>query len=157
MITVIVIIEVYKIKPLTKEAALHVASNLRVEDHREIVEGHGYHHLSAAIYPLSDDAISFVAPNGETAGMAGVGLDGAIWMLCTPAIHKYPLSFAKQAKQFVDSRTEPDLWNIVDSRNKAHLKLLKWLGFTFTDEFEYGPNNIPFIEFHKWQLEQSSV
>ena len=68
-------------------------------------------------------------------------------MLCTPAIHKYPLTFAREAKRFVDSRKEEHLWNIVDSRNTAHIKLLKWLGFEFIEEFEYGPNNIPFIEF----------
>ena len=83
--------------------------------------------------------------------MAGVGEDGLIWMLCTPAIHKYPLTFAREAKRFVDSRTEPVLHNIVDSRNTAHTKLLQWLGFEFVEEFEYGPNNIPFIEFrNEW-------
>lgn len=139
------------IHPLTKEAALYVASNLREDDRREVEEGHGLPALSAAIYPLEDDCVYFEVPNGETAGMAGVGPDGSIWMLCTPAIHKYPLTFAREAKRFVESRPEPVLWNIVDSRNKAHLKLLKWLGFEFIDEFEYGPNKITFIEFHKWQ------
>jgi len=142
------------IHPLTKEAALYVASNLREDDRREMEEGHGLPALTAAIYPLEDDCVYFEVPNGETAGMAGVGPDGSIWMLCTDAIHKYPLTFAREAKRFIESRTEPVLWNIVDSRNKAHLKLLKWLGFEFIEEFEYGPNNIPFIEFHKWQLEQ---
>ena len=142
------------IHPLTKEAALYVASNLREDDRRELEEGHGLPALSAAIYPLEDDSIYFTVPNGETAGMAGVGPDGKIWMLCTPAIHKYPLTFAREAKRFVESRTEEFLWNIVDSRNKAHLKLLHWLGFEFMEEFEYGPNNIPFIEFQKWQSEQ---
>ena len=135
--------------PLTKEAAWHVATNLREDDRREIEEGHGLPALSAAIYPLEHDCVYFEVPNGETAGMAGVGEDGLIWMLCTPAIHKYPLTFAREAKRFVDSRTEPVLHNIVDSRNTAHTKLLKWLGFKFIEEFEYGPNNIPFIEFRR--------
>ena len=142
------------IHPLTKEAALYVASNLREDDRREIEEGHGLPAITTAIYPLEDDCVYFEVPNGETAGMAGVGPDGSIWMLCTDAIHKYPLTFAREAKRFIDSRTEECLWNIVDSRNKAHLKLLKWLGFKFIEEFEHGPNNIPFIEFHKWQLHQ---
>ena len=51
-----------------------------------------------AIYPLEHESIYFEVPNGETAGMAGVGEDGLIWMLCTPAIHKYPLTFAREAK-----------------------------------------------------------
>ena len=39
------------------------------------------------------------------------------------------------------------LWNICDSRNKVHLKLLKFLGFKFLREVKYGPNNVTFIEF----------
>ena len=94
-------------------------------------------------------------PNGKTAGMAGVSKEGNIWMLCTPAILEYPLTFAREAKRFVDSRTEPLLWNIVDKRNTVHLKLLKFLGFKFLREVRHGPNNLTFIEFAKcvnqWQ------
>ena len=78
------------IHPLTKEAAWYVANNLRDDDRRELEEGHGLPALSCAIYPLEHDSVYFEVPNGETAGMAGVGEDGLIWMLCTPAIHKYP-------------------------------------------------------------------
>ena len=85
-------------------------------------------------------------PNGKTAGMAGVD-DGIIWMVCTPAIHEYPITFAREAKRFVESRTEPLLWNIVDKRNTVHLKLLKFLGFKFLREIYHGPNDLSFIEF----------
>ena len=92
-------------------------------------------------------AVYFTVPDGKTAGLAGVGKDGAIWMLCTPEIERYPITFAREAKRYVDSREEPLLWNIVDCRNTVHLKLLKFLGFTFLRKFEYGPNNLHFIEF----------
>ena len=85
-------------------------------------------------------------PNGKTAGMAGVD-DGIIWMVCTPAIQEYPVTFAREAKRFVESRTEPLLWNVVDKRNTVHLKLLKFLGFKFLREIYHGPNNLSFIEF----------
>ena len=136
------------IHPLTIEAALKVASNLRPEDRREIVEGHGLdpiEHLTLSVH--RGFGVWFEVPNGKTAGMAGVGPDGSIWMLCTPAIHDYPITFAREAKRFVESRTEPLLWNIVDKRNTVHLKLLKYLGFKFLREFKYGPNNLSFIEF----------
>ena len=137
------------IHPLTKEAAIYVASHLRDDDYREITEGYGWHPLQAAIYPLEDDAVWFEVPNGKTAGMAGVAPDGQVWMLCTPAIHEYPLTFAREAKRFIDSRKEPVLWNIVDKRNTAHTRLLKFLGFELGKEFVYGPNNITFIEFSR--------
>ena len=138
------------IHPITLEAAKEVASNLRPEDRREVEEGHGLNPLevltSAA---LADSCVYFVVPNGKTAGMAGVGEGGSIWMLCTPEIHNYPITFAREAKRYIDSRPEKLLWNIVDKRNKVHLKLLKFLGFKFLREFPYGPNQLTFIEFCK--------
>ena len=130
------------------EAAVEVASNLRADDYREVWEGHG--HFPRWYIPFAafnGDTVYFNVPNGKTAGLAGVQEGGKIWMLCTPAIHDYPLTFAREAKRFIESREEKLLWNIVDKRNTAHLKLLKFLGFKFLRELKHGPNNITFIEF----------
>ena len=137
-----------EIHPITLEAAIDVASNLRPEDRREAEEGHGWDLMEYAKFIAQEgSAVYFTMPNGKTAGMAGVGNAGQIWMVCTPVIEKYPHSFARGSKRFVESRTEPLLWNIVDRRNIVHLKLLKFLGFKFLREFTYGPNNLLFIEF----------
>ena len=130
------------------EAAVEVASNLRADDYREVWEGHG--HFPRWYIPFAafnGDTVYFNVPNGKTAGLAGVQEGGKIWMLCTPAIHDYPLTFAREAKRFIESREEKLLWNIVDKRNTAHLKLLKFLGFKFLRELEHGPNKLTFIEF----------
>ena len=138
------------IHPITKEAATEVAFYLRPDDFREGYEGHGENPLvSIPRDALIGDTVYFTAPNGKTAGVAGVQYDGLIWMLCTPVVEKYPHTFARQAKKFVDSRTEPLLWNIVDKRNTVHLKLLQFLGFKFLRELKYGPNQLTFIEFCK--------
>ena len=134
--------------PITMEAAVEVASNLRPDDFREVYEGHGHYpllHIPQAAF--NGDTVYFKAPNGKTAGLVGVHDNGAIWMLCTPEIHKYPLTFAREAKRYIESRKEELLWNIVDKRNTAHLKLLKFLGFKFLRELEHGPNKLTFIEF----------
>ena len=127
---------------------MEVASNLRPDDLREVVEGPG---LAPMIFlPLvapEGSAVYFTVPDGKTAGLAGVGDEGAIWMLCTPEIHRYPITFAREAKRFVDSREEPLLWNIVDCRNTVHLKLLKFLGFKCLRKVKNGPYNLDFIEF----------
>ena len=145
------------IRDCTLEVAYEVASNLREEDLREVVEGWGQNPL--VDIPLASQrgfCVSFVVPNGETAGVAGI-IDGQIWMLCTPAIHKYPLTFAREAKRFIDSRPEKLLYNVVDKRNVVHLKLLKFLGFKFIREVPFGPNQLPFIEFIKCaHLKQAS-
>ena len=136
------------VKPITKEAALEVAYNLRPDDLREVVEGHGLDPMAELLRVARiGSAVYFTVPDGKTAGLAGVGDGGAIWMLCTPEIHSYPITFAREAKRFVDSREEPLLWNIVDCRNTVHLKLLKFLGFKFLRKVTHGPNNLQFIEF----------
>jgi len=136
------------IHPITLDAALYVASHLRADDYREVKEGHGHEPLlyipHSAFY---GDSVYFDVPNGKTAGLAGVQENGKIWMLCTDAIHDAPLTFAREAKRFIDSRKEELLWNIVDKRNAAHLKLLKFLGFKFLRELKHGPNQLTFIEF----------
>ena len=136
------------IHPLTPEAAFEVASNLLPEDRREVEEGHGYDPtvILPSTYDMGD-SVYFRVPNGELAGIAGVHDKGQIWMLCTPAILKYPVTFAREAKRYVDSRQEKLLWNIVDKRNIVHLKLLRFLGFKFLRELKHGPNQLTFIEF----------
>ena len=140
------------IHPATLEAAIYVASNLLPEDRREVEEGHGLdpmEELTLAVH--RGFCVWFEVPNGKTAGMAGVGPEGQVWMLCTPAIHDYPLTFAREAKRFIDGRQEELLWNIVDERNKVHLKLLKFLGFKFLRKISHGPNKLSFIEFCRVQ------
>ena len=136
------------IHPVTLEAAIEVASNLRPDDYREVVEGHGHSPL-IHIPQLTcfGECVSFSSPSGKTAGLAGVLEGGQIWMLCTPVIHEKPRLFAREAKRFIDNRKEPLLWNVVDKRNTVHLKLLKFLGFKFLRELKYGPNLLTFIEF----------
>ena len=140
------------IHPATVEAALRVASNLLPDDYREVKEGHGHDPLSAMIVGFHNcDAVYFTNPKDEICGMAGVHENGQIWMLCTHSILDFPHTFAREAKRYVNARTEKLLWNIVDERNKIHLKLLRFLGFKFLRRLTYGPNNLSFIEFCRVQ------
>ena len=136
------------VHPITIEAAKEVASNLRPDDRREIEEGWGLDPMDVLVKAAyKGNGVWFEVPNGKTAGLAGVDDGCIIWMICTPAIHEYPITFAREAKRFVESRTEPLLWNIVDKRNTVHLKLLKFMGFKFLREISHGPNQLSFIEF----------
>ncbi len=124
-----------------------VASNLREDDWRECVEGHGLDPKQAIpLASLACDCSIFSVPNNELAGIVGIGSDCQIWMLCTPAIQKYPLTFAREAKRFIEGRSEPYLWCLADARNEVHLKLLRFLGFEQKRQTTYGPNNLLFIE-----------
>ena len=136
------------VHPITKEAAIEVASNMRADDRRELEEGHGEDPLKYLTWEAERGiCVYFQVPNGRIAGMAGVESDGLIWMLCTDAIDDYPVTFAREAKRWIESRKEKLLWNYMDPRNKVHLKLLKFLGFKFLRKVPFGPNQLPFIEF----------
>tara|TARA_R100000008_G_scaffold17384_1_gene8698 strand:+ start:2048 stop:2476 length:429 start_codon:yes stop_codon:yes gene_type:complete len=138
------------IHPITLEAAIDVASNLRPEDRREVEEGHGVDSYTAIISKAQEGScVYFNMPNGKTAGMAGVEEDGLIWMLTTKVIYDYPITFARESKRYVEHNSTKTLWNIADKRNTVHLKLLKFLGFTFDEEIKHGPNNLIFIKFYK--------
>ena len=136
------------IHPLPIEVAKEVASNLRLEDRREVEEGHGVDSTLALLDAVQKPScVYFTVPSGKTAGMAGVDPGGQIWMLCTNAIEESPLTFVREAKRYVERQPDKLLWNIVDKRNVVHLKLLKFLGFRFLREFKHGPNQLTFIEF----------
>ena len=152
MITPIDFINVSKldqyVHSITLEAAKEVASNMRADDLRELVDGYGEDPLKYLTMEAQRGiCVYFQVPNGRIAGMAGVEKDGLIWMLCTNAINDYPLTFAREAKRWIESRQEPLLWNYMDPRNEVHKKLLKFLGFNFLRKVPFGPNQLPFIEF----------
>ena len=126
---------------------MEVASNLRPDDRREVEEGHGVDPFVMITSKAQEGScVYFNVPNGKTAGMAGVDPGGLIWMLTTPAIEEYPVTFARESKRYVE-RQKGLLWNIVDERNTVHLKLLKFLGFKFLRKISHGPNQLSFIEF----------
>ena len=134
--------------PITLEAAQDVASNMREDDLRELVEGHGEDPMEYLTYEAERGiCVYFEVPNGRIAGMAGVEENGIVWMLCTDAINDYPITFAREARRWIQSRPEPLLWNYMDPRNEVHKKLLKFLGFKFLREVPFGPNKLSFIEF----------
>ena len=79
-----------------------MASNLRQEDLREVVEGHGLQPTVAIpLASLEGFCVPFTVPDGRIAGLAGIEDDGRVWMLTTPAILDFPVTFAREAKRFI--------------------------------------------------------
>ena len=128
---------------------------MRQDDLQEAVEGHGVvPTIDIPLMSLNGTCVSFTVPDGRIAGLAGIEDDGRVWMLTTSAILDFPVTFARESKRFIESRTESVLWNYVDKRNTVHIKLLKFLGFTLLEEIPFGPNQLPFIRFERWTQSQ---
>ena len=136
------------IRTPTLDDIVYISDNLRSDDLREIYEGAGLNPvLSILSSSINSHSVVFNVPNGKTAGIAGVSNDGCIWMLYTPAIEDYPITFVREARRWIDNLPQPILYNWADIRNTVHLKLLKHLGFKFLNVVPYGPNALPFVEF----------
>ena len=141
--------------PATREVAVEVASNLRPDDYREVVEGHGRDPMEMVDHALESHSSSIITSDGRAVALVGVYDDGSVWMLSTPVIEEYPISFVRLALRWIKAFDDVCLHNIIDKRNTVHINLIKYLGFTLGEEFEYGPNNLTFIEFYRWFGAQS--
>jgi len=144
-------------RPATVADALAVAANIRPEDRREI-EGLGHSPLALVwCVETSAHATAFYNREGELAGIAGIGPDdqpgvGQVWMICTPAVEKNPVTFVRQSRQWIETagKDYSMLWNLMDSRNKLHHKLVKMLGFKSLRYVCPPPSHtIPYIEIVK--------
>lgn len=143
------------VRPASIQDARDLAPRLRVADVREIQAATGETPEEALItgVNLGRPALSFVDPRGELAGMFGVTplndpQVGAIWMLSSDAIERYPVHFLRRCKGWIDRfhETYPVLMNYVDARNVVHIKWLKWVGFQFLRLIPYGVQQLPFYE-----------
>ena len=139
------------IKPCTPQLALEVGENLRQDDAREVEQTMGLYAPVAVLQSYYNSAygqsVYFHDAHGKAAGVAGVTPENVIWMLCTPVIETRPHTFVREAKRWLESLPNPYVYNHADMRNDVHIKLLKFMGFTFIQY--YVMNGVPLISFIK--------
>jgi len=76
----------------------------------------------------------------------------AVWLVGTPGIVEHRVEFLRRSHSALETvfGSHVALFNCVDERNAAHIRWLKWLGFTFVRRREcYGVHQIPVLEFIK--------
>lgn len=121
-----------------------LAATMREEDVNECYASG--HFPKDALFLGFHNGITYtlMEPNGPIAGMLGVtkshpeAKDGLVWMLATPAIEQYPMTFLRRCKPVLDRLYDESgcelLWNHTHKPNTVHHKWLKWLGFSFLRE-----------------------
>lgn len=75
---------------------------------------------------------------------------GSPWLLGTPEVRKYAVTFLRLSRQYVCKMLDifPHLINFVDVRHTIAIRWLKWLGFGVDAEpVAYGPFGAPFYRF----------
>lgn len=149
---------------MTKAKAKHVmqiAQNIREADRIEIEATHSEdtsilqalfrsYRISTHCWTgiLEDDKkpviIFGVAP------ISVVGQEGAPWLVGTDRVKDCRRQFMQECKGYLDSMQAAypqELHNFVDVRNDISIRWLKWLGFEFDEEVQYGRNGEPFYPF----------
>tara|TARA_R100001460_G_scaffold107919_1_gene157583 strand:- start:617 stop:1081 length:465 start_codon:yes stop_codon:yes gene_type:complete len=143
------------IKESKKDDIDYIASNMRKADRDEVWASDRCTPLEALTISYGMSKPCFTGMDGQTpVAMFGVVplLEniGSIWLLGTDVISdSKPISFLRWSKKFFPTLTKSYdmVCNRVDGRNKVHIKWIKWLGFTFINEVNHGPDQLPFYEF----------
>jgi hypothetical protein len=105
---------------------------------------------------LSTCSCAATTPDGKLVALFGVapptlvGDKGAMWMLATDRLYKYPVGATKLARRFVEYslRLYPQLENWVFEGNTHSVAWLKVLGFTVEKAAPHGPKGEMFHRFH---------
>jgi hypothetical protein len=138
---------------------IELATRLRKADRDEIEAASGMEPVDAlrVSAELSAPACSIIDNDwdeGEVVGMFGCVPDGTVWLLAADALVQPPLrrQFLRECRTYLDALPYPLLHNVVDERNKVHIRWLQWMGFTFIGEpILVGPNKLPFRKFVRIQ------
>ena len=136
-----------------------IAETMRDEDIAEIKAQSGLDPIASLFYCFfkSRPCMTMISRHGHRMGMWGVvpesATSGRIWMLgCQSMLDdtKDKRTFLRQSKIELRKilKEYPVLFNVVDARNKVHVRWLQWMGFTFIKKHsEYGPESRLFYEF----------
>lgn len=75
---------------------------------------------------------------------------GIVWLLATDRINECSREFLRQNGYYVQAMRSQFklLMNVVDDRNRQAKRWLEWLGFEMEEAMPYGPDKLPFRQFH---------
>lgn len=146
----------YSIRQSKKDDCLVIAYFLREADTQEVFAASGQLPYTVLLraYGDSSDACYTVFYDDVPVGMFGVVRYnddiGVPWLLGTDDLTSDKKEFYKLSQKYLRQfqKKYKYLTNFVDKRNKASIRWLRHLGFTFPREIkEYGFEKRPFLEF----------
>ncbi|HEY0077404.1 MAG TPA: hypothetical protein VGB73_02080 [Pyrinomonadaceae bacterium] len=146
------------VRPARAEDARELAPHLRAADLREISAASGEEPTSLLERGIAHSDPCYAVEDEEGAALALFGVvpdatregTGIVWLLASDDLVAARYTFLKHCRQWVERLHEryAVLWNCVDARNEAHLRWLRWCGFTLMRLVEdYGVEHRPFYEF----------
>ena len=150
-----------QIIPATYEHGIMLAPYLREADKREIRASVGWTPEKALTHSiaLSEPGYAVVTPDGSPMAVFGASpyqdKFGLVWFMSSDQIFKLNrLDFIKNSKFWVEKFFDDYdiIFNVVDARNKVHIRWLKWIGFEFIADIEnFGIEKRIFRQFVKYK------
>ena len=139
--------------PAIPEHIAPIAIHMRQADRDEVAAFAGKSPYEALEFSLGRATIArTVLIDGQPSGMFGVGdlnilaRSGAPWLLGTDDLALAPVAFLRASLDWQRQLFEryDVLRNLVDDRNSASIRWLKWLGFNLSEPVLVGPAGSPF-------------
>ena len=136
-----------------------LASRLRDADIQEIIASSDLQAIDGLARSVECSDICYSIMEGELpVAIYGSTMDtnnsALIWMLASDEIKRHSRQFLRESKNYIrmlHKEANADLlWNLTDKRNTVHHKWLKWCGFSFIREVNWGSYNLPFYEFGRF-------
>lgn len=146
-----------EVVPAQAEHIVAISDRLRPADVAELWAGSRSEPLDALVRAVRVSSESWAGVvDGETICLFGVapmsvlGGRGSPWMLGTDGVDRNFVTFLRGCRAVVSRwrSVYPTLENVVDERNVAAHRWLRWLGFTLDEPRPYGPDKMPFRPFH---------
>jgi hypothetical protein len=146
------------IHPATEDDVRFIAANMRQADIEE-AGALGLSPLDALMlsHHHAIKSYTLISPDGEPIAITGVSPSsmgdvwGAIWLLGTGGIEKFPKTFLRNSIPVLDLLYEETgrtvFHNFAYAENDLHLKWLRWLGFKFIRTVNLPPHDKDFVEF----------
>lgn len=140
-----------------------VSANMRKADIEEIRANSNSKPIDALRLGLaySQPCFTIVTEDLDPVAMFGVcpvrrasPKTGQIWMLGTDKMWDIRFDLVKKVSLWLDAITKSYdfVYNVIDKRNRVHIKFIKRLGFQLIREIpEYGHGRLPFIEFVRYK------
>ena len=130
--------------PRLRKADIAELSALRgIEPGVALLEGY---HVSTVCFSLTLEdktlAMFGAAPSADQVG--------CVWLLGSEEMLNQRSWFIRNSRPWLARLHQiyPTLFNYVDKRNTAHIRWLKWLGFSFKQLHpDFGVSSLPFYEF----------
>lgn len=133
------------VEKTTSSDVLYMSSHLRKSDVNEVKAATGLPIIIALFrsWFSSYKCETIFNPQGIPVGLYGAVLDtqgnSIVWMVATDGLLEIARDFIKHCEPIVDNfnHISPVLYNVVDARNKVHIRWLKHLGFVMINKYKY--------------------